>query len=98
MCFLHLHTCTYTQHPNTLKEPMIVSDTTAPVQQYRISYTSLREGEADIGLETTQLNVTDITLANLLMGTLYEIVVVGVNTAGDGGESSVEESTLIDCE
>ena len=42
--------------------------------------------------------MTDITLANLLMGTLYEIVVVGVNTAGDGVESSVEESTVIDCE
>ena len=77
---------------------MIVSDTTTPVQQYRISYTSLREGEADIGLETTQPDMTNITLANLLMGTLYEIVVVGVNTAGDGEESSEEESTVIDCE
>ena len=98
MCFFHLHTCTHTQHSNTLKEPMIVSDTTAPVQQYRISYTSLREGEVDIGLETTQPDVTDITLANLLMGTLYEIVVVGVNTAGDGEENSVNKLTAIDCE
>ena len=71
---------------------------TTPVQQYRITYTSLREGETDIGLETTQPDVTDITLANLLMGTLYEIVVVGVNTAGDGVESSEEKSTVIDCE
>ena len=42
--------------------------------------------------------MTDITLANLLMGTLYEIVVVSVNTAGDGDESSVERSTAIDRE
>ena len=77
---------------------MIVSNTTAPVQQYRISYISLREEEADVGVETTQPDVTDITLANLLMGTLYEIVVVGVNTAGDGVESSVERSTDIDRE
>ena len=90
---LHLHF-----HTHTHQEPMIVSDTTAPVQQYRISYTSLREGKVDIGLETTQPDVTAITLANLLMGTLYEIVVVGVNTAGDGEENSVERSTAIDRE
>ena len=77
---------------------MIVPDTTAPVQQYRISYASQREGETDVGLETTQPDMTDIILANLLMGTLYEIVVVGVNTAGDGEESSVERSTVIDRE
>ena len=75
---------------------MIDSDTTDDVDMYRVTYAPINGGST-ITL-TTEPDELSIILSDLMMGTVYMITVIAVNSVGDGLESSVTVSTDIDRE
>ena len=75
---------------------MIDSDTTDDVDMYRVIYSPINGGST-ITI-TTAPNELSIILSDLMMGTVYMITVVAVNSVGDGPELSRTEPTVIDRE
>ena len=75
---------------------MIDSDTTDDVDMYRVTYAPINGGST-ITI-TTEPDELSIILSDLMMGTVYMITVVAVNSVGDGLELSITEPTVIDRE
>ena len=74
-----------------LQEPTIEPDTTAPVEMYRIMFSSP-------STITVPASDTSVVLTGLDMGTDYSITVVGINSAGPGASDSDDVATNIDRE
>ena len=80
--------------PSLLQEPTIEPDTTAPVENYLIMFSSPSRTE----ILTVLASETSVVLTGLDMGTDYSITVVGINSAGPGASDSDDVATDIDRE
>ena len=83
---MYMHTYTYTS-----QEPSFNMDTTAPVDNYQLTF----QTDGDSGAVTLNSTSTTLLLTDLKMGTVYTITVVATNTAGPGVPGQVVQATNI---
>ncbi|CAI8012050.1 Titin, partial [Geodia barretti] len=76
----------------TWTEPVIEPETTAPVEMYRIMFSSPSRTET----LTVPASETSVVLTGLDIGTDYSITVEGINSAGDGASDSEDVAADID--
>ena len=67
-------------------------DTTAPVDNYQLTFTT----DGDTRDKTLNSTTTTFLLTDLKMGAVYTITVVAINTAGPGVSGQVVQATNID--
>ena len=71
-------------------------DTTAPVDEYQLTFTTEKDSVVQTGERTLNSTTTTLLLTDLKMGAVYTITVVAINTAGLGASSEVIQATNID--
>ena len=71
-------------------------DTTAPVDNYQLTFTTEKDTVVQTGDRTLNSTTTTLLLTDLKMGAVYTITVVAINTAGPGVSGQVVQATNID--
>ena len=102
-CTGHLYRTTYSKVYDGLQafllqpqEPSFNMDTTAPVDEYQLTFTTEKDSVVQTGDRTLNSTTTTFLLTDLKMGAVYTITVVAINTAGPGASSEVIQATNID--